>query len=178
MSTYYGIKLKDVVLDVTNNSKILEWITACQTIRNKSLTEKTKMNLIKNTLPNKLSHLLESENWLIELASYLYNEKDEFGIELDTSSKGKKLCILNFTVSYKNNTGCTLQQFIILIKDLILSGDIYLCVDGRVSKINYREKFTCDLFIDGGLKVNFPVYDVKMMSDDAYEDMQYEFKIK
>ena len=106
MSTYYGIKLKDVVLDVTNNSKILEWITACQTIRNKSLTEKTKMNLIKNTLPNKLSHLLESENWLIELASYLYNEKDEFGIELDTSSKGKKLCILNLQILLQEQGFC------------------------------------------------------------------------
>lgn len=176
MSTYFGLKLKDVVLDVTNNSKILEWFTACQTIRNKPLTEKTKKNLIKNTLPNKLSHLLESENWIIELANYLYNEKDEFEIELDTSSKGKKLCILNFTVSYKNNTGCTLQQFILLIKDLIVSGDIYLCVDGRVSKVNYKENFTCDLFLDGGVKINFPTYDVRMMSDDAYEDMQYEFK--
>lgn len=173
----YGLKFKDVKIELPFNSKIGEWIFTCYKIRNWYYDEDTNMDMIKQSLPNQLLPLLESDNWVVQLPSYIYNEKDKFELESESIVIGNKtLYTLNFTTSFKNNKDNALQQFLILIQVYIKEGDIFLCIDGMVSKINYKEKFTCGLFLNGGIKVEFPTYDVKEMSDDAYSDMQFEFK--
>lgn len=177
MSASYGLKFIDVKLELPFNSDIGNWLTTCYKIRKCYYDEKTEKEMIKNTLPLKLSPLFLTDNWIIQLVSYIYNQEDDFKLETESIvSKNKVLYTLNFTTSFKHNKDNALQQFLILIQDYIISGDIYLCIDGMVSKINYKEKFTCSLFLDGGIKVEFPTYNVNEMTDDDYEDMQYEFK--
>lgn len=177
MSTSYGLKFVNVKIELPFNSKIGEWISTCYKIRNWYYGPETDKHMIKQSLPNQLLPLLESDNWVVQLPSYIYNEKDKFELETESIVLGNEvLYTLNFTTSFKNNKDNALQQFLILIQEYIKEGDIFLCIDGMVSKINYKEKFTCSLFLDGGIRVIFPTYDVKEMSVDAYSDMQFEFK--
>lgn len=177
MSTCYGLKFVNVKIELPFNSKIGEWLHTCYSIKNWYYDEKTNMDMIKKSLPNQLLPLLDSNNWVVQLPSYIYNENDKFELESESIVLGNKvLYTLNFTTSFKKNKDNALQQFLILIQEYIKEGDIFLCIDGIVSKINYKEKFTCDLYLDGGIRVIFPTYDVKEMTDDAYSDMQFEFK--
>lgn len=78
---------------------------------------------------------------------------------LDNKENTEKLTDLEEELVY----GCDVEYDIVVPLSFVGKP---IMVFGKIVKI--KEKHI--------IKEHFPTYDVRMMSDDAYEDMQYEFK--
>lgn len=159
MGRYFGLKFINVILELPYSSNIKNWLLTCNKVKNWHGSEQEAREEIIKSLPTKMYPLLKSDSWIIELDSYIYNQQDEFKIELSANTPlNTSILNMNFTISFKENKDHAMQQFLLLIKEYIKSGSILLCIDGTVFKVDYKKDFICDLYMDGGIRVNFPIY--------------------
>lgn len=161
MSTYCGVRFKDVVLDLRDRIDIWKWLiehkdysyddmqnpdSFVNDIVPKEIKDKTKIH----TLPNIIYERFENK---LELA-YLSNIK------------------LDMIVSIKNNYEDELEHLVKMLQPYIISGEIYDICYSMSNKVNYSKCFKSEVTNVGNVRLMFPYYDSYELARDEIERLE------
>lgn len=134
MSTYCGIRFKDVVLDLRERIDIWKWLVEATNLNNmlddesflskvpKEIKDKNKIHYLPNIIYEKFDNTLE--------LAYLGNIK------------------LDMVVSIKNNYEDELEHLVKMLQPYIKSGDIYHNEEDDDRKVDYTSEFDVDIIDD------------------------------
>ena len=164
MSTYCGIRFKDVVLDLRERIDIWKWLVrhkeySYDNIQNpdsfvndiipKEIKDKTKIHTLPNIIYEKFDNTLE--------LAYLGNIK------------------LDMVVSIKNNYEDELEHLVKMLQPYIVSGEIYDVCDSISNKVNYGKCFKSEVTSIGRVRLMFPCYDSYELTRDEIERLEDEY---
>lgn len=164
MSTYCGVRFKDVVIDLKDRIDIWKWLVKhkdysyddmqnpdsfVNDIVPKEIKDKTKIH----TLPNIIYEGFENT---LDLA-YLSNIK------------------LDMIVSIKNNYEDELEHLVKMLQPYIVSGAIYDVCDSISNKVNYGKCFKSGVTSIGRVWLMFSYYDSYELTRDEIERLEEEY---
>ena len=161
MSTYCGIRFKDVVLDLRERIDIWKWLVEATNLNNmlddesflskvpKEIKDKNKIHYLPNIIYEKFDNTLE--------LAYLGNIK------------------LDMVVSIKNNYEDELEHLVKMLQPYIVSGEIYDVCDSISNKVNYGKCFKSEVTSIGRVRLMFPYYDSYELTRDEIERIEDEY---
>lgn len=161
MSTYCGIRFKDVVLDLRDRTDIWKWLVEATNLNNmlddesflskvpKEIKDKNKIHYLPNIIYEKFDNTLE--------LAYLGNIK------------------LDMVVSIKNNYEDELEHLVKMLQPYIVSGEIYDICDSISNKVNYGKCFKSEVTSIGRVRLMFPCYDSYELTRDEIERLEDEY---
>ena len=161
MSTYCGVRFKDVVLDLRERIDIWKWLVEATNLNNmlddesflskipKEIKDKNKIHYLPNIIYEKFDNTLE--------LAYLGNIK------------------LDMVVSIKNNYEDELEHLVKMLQPYIVSGEIYDICDSISNKVNYGKCFKSEVTSIGRVRLMFPCYDSYELTRDEIERLEDEY---
>ena len=161
MSTYCGIRFKDVVLDLRERIDIWKWLVEVTNLNNmlddesflskvpKEIKDKNKIHYLPNIIYEKFDNTLE--------LAYLGNIK------------------LDMVVSIKNNYEDELEHLVKMLQPYIISGEVYDVCDSISNKVNYGKCFKSEVTSIGRVRLMFPCYDSYELTRDEIERLEDEY---
>lgn len=143
------LRLKDVILDLSNDTDLIEWFKAV----NQHYEDD---ELIKKLAPLELKNCKNVST----LDNYMVNKT--FDVVLDYSDVEN--CKLNLVLSFKGS-GRELEKFVLFLKDKIKSGSVYHKFDDvETRKVNYG-------LITESLE--FVYYKNDELTDDEFDSLDF-----
>lgn len=145
MATYYEVKFKDILLDLTDRPDITRWIKASYDAYLHGESKRIgRCGLDSRDMAVDVALLpigINSEKWVNNICYNLIDDYSENGVEI----KDDGHAILNCTFGSKNRNG-GIEVAILYLMQFYILGAIYVNVDGMYSELDISKLKSLEFF--------------------------------